>query len=70
MNLSPVAGELRRLPDVHVECTQEPDRLLVQAAGRTVTVRVVARASGYPRDVRTAVWQAQTGSGAEEILLV
>lgn len=70
MNLSSVVGKLELLPGVKVEWMPEEDRLLVHASGRTVPVRVVMRASGYPRDVRAAAWQAQAGSSAQETLLI
>jgi len=70
MNLSSIVGELSRLPGVNIECMPEEDRLLVHVSGRNVLVRVVLRASGYPRDVRAAVWQALAVSSAQETLMV
>lgn len=70
MNLPSVIEEFSQLPQVEVECAPEEDCLLVRVAGRTVPVRIVTRASGYPRDVREAVWQAQQRLISNETLLV
>jgi hypothetical protein len=69
INLRSVAEELQRLSHVQVEI-QEEDRLLIRVAGHSVAVQVLPRASGYPRDVRQAVWQAQQGIGKGEKLLL
>lgn len=63
-----VVEKLQCLPGVHIELTSEEGHIQVQASGRNVPLRLVLRASGYPRDVRAAVWQARTNASAEEIL--
>src|SRR5579859_3425874 len=70
MNLPSVTEELSHLPQVEVEGAPEQDRLLVRVAGRTVPLHIVTRASGYPRDVREAVWQAQPRLSPQETLLI
>jgi hypothetical protein len=70
MDLPSINDEFGRLPQVTVEGAQEADCLLVRVAGRTVPVRIITRASGYPRDVREAVWQAQSRLRPQETLLV
>ena len=69
MTLLSVVEELQRLPHVDVEVRKD-DHLLVRVGGHTVAVCVLTRASGYPRDVRQAVWQAQQEIGKEETLLL
>ena len=64
-----VAEVLQRLPHVAVE-VQKDDHLLVRVARHSVAVQVLTRASGYPRDVRQAVWQAQQGIEKGEKLLL
>lgn len=44
------------LPNVHIENAQREGRLIVRVGDQTVTVSVITRASGFPRDVREAVW--------------
>ena len=67
--LSSVAEALRRLPQFTVEVSA-PDRLRVSTAHSSVVVRIVVASSGYPRDVRQAVWQAQQRLEKEETLLL
>lgn len=69
IGLPSVAEELERLPEVKVEGEQE-DRLLVRVARHAVPVHIVTRASGYPRDVRQAVWQAKERLGPRANLLL
>jgi hypothetical protein len=70
IDLASIAETWRSIPQVEVELTNEEDRLLVLVSGRPLQLRVVTRASGYPRDVREAVWQARERLGSQEQLLV
>ena len=58
------------LPNVHIENAQREGRLIVRVGDQTVTVSVITRASGFPRDVREAVWQARSTLGLDELILV
>ncbi len=73
MDFSSVLEELRRLPhveNVEIECSPDKNTLLLRVAGRALNVRIVTRASGYPRDVREAVWQAGAHLLPHETLLL
>ena len=67
--LPSVAETLQCLPQFTVE-VHPPERLCVSTAHHSVVVRVVAHASGYPRNVRQAVWQAQECPAKDEKFLL
>jgi len=73
MNISSfsAAEVLARLPHITVD-VQKDEHLLVRVGGHSVALLVLTRASGFPRDVREAVWQAQQGKviGEGERLLL
>ena len=69
MNYPTVTEVLERLSHVTVE-VQQDDHLLVRVARHSVSIQVLTRASGFPRDVRQAVWQAQQDIGKGKKLLL
>ena len=68
MNIESIITAFNQLPGVLVQPQADEEHLLVQVAGRDVQARIVRRTSGYPRDVREAVWQAQQKLAARSVV--
>lgn len=71
--LDRLIADLQALPDVRVEAARGLDsgaveswphaRLLLQAAGRPITVLVELKKAVYPRDARSLVWRVREAKG-------
>jgi DNA-binding transcriptional regulator YhcF (GntR family) len=70
ITLRAVTNAFKPLHHVAVEPTKEAGRFVIHVAGKAVPLRVITRASGYPRDVRAAVWGGEAQRRADEALLV
>ena len=68
--LSTIAEQLNAIPGFEVSHEADRDCLSLRVSRRTIPLRVVVRNSGYPRDVRNAVWQVQSTLDRQEHILL